>query len=140
MNYFELKPSQIFKSEVEYTLDEFIMDFRERLKDEWKGDLDKENGNKTLFQGLFLIVVFASQGKSKKFISEIVFGGSDKKRMKLLDDMLEIYQKEIEIMESFQMKMFLQNLEKYHASDAVNLKLLNEQFREWFSNAILITD
>lgn len=140
MNYFELKPSQIFTSEVDYTIDEFLMDYRERLKEEWGENLDKENGNKTLFQGLFLIVVFASQGKPKEFISEIAFGGSDKKRMKLLEDMLELYQKEIEIFESFQMKMFLKNLEKYHVSNSVNLKLLNEQFREWFSNAILVKD
>jgi hypothetical protein len=136
MSYLNLTAPQIFKDEASYTLDDFVKDFREKVKEGWGETIDKGNGNKTVFQGLLTVVVFASQHKPVKLISEITMGKSTKECLDLTQYIIDMYPKEIEVLEGLQMKMFLDNLKNYGVSDYLNLKLLNTDFRQWFKKAL----
>jgi hypothetical protein len=94
------------------------------------------NAKKTLYQGILLLVVFASQRKPLKFTTEVILGTVDKETLKITKDIIDMYLKEVEILEGLQMKMFLDNLKKYHFSDSLNLKMLNVNFRIWLGKAL----
>lgn len=137
MSYTNLTAAQIWKGEVNYSLDDFVKDFREKVKEGWGEErIDKGKGDRTLFKGLLTVVVFASQYKPVKLISEITMGKSTKECLDLTQYIIDMYPKEIEILEGLQMKMFLDNLKNYGVSDYLNLKLLNTDFRKWFKRAL----
>ena len=134
MSYNKLTRKQLFSGEVSYTLDDFAKDFRKEVINVWgRKRLDTKNGqSNTLFQGLLLIIIFASQGKSLWEINEGLLGKNTKDLEDNLGSIVKMYEKEIKILEGLQMNMFLENLKKYHLSDSLNLQLLNTNFREWF--------
>jgi|SaaInlStandDraft_6_1057023.scaffolds.fasta_scaffold85062_2 hypothetical protein len=134
MSYNKLTRKQLFSGEVSYTLDDFAKDFRKEVINVWgRKRLDTKNGqSNTLFQGLLLIIIFASQGKSLWEINEVLLGKNTKDLEDNLGSIVKMYEKEIKILEGLQMNMFLENLKKYHLSDSLNLQLLNTNFREWF--------
>jgi len=136
MSYSNLTAKQIFSGEVSYTLDEFVIDFRKKARDGWGEKIDKGNGNKTVFQGLLTVVVFASQHKPLKMITDITMGKSTKECLDLTQYVIDMYPNEIEILEGLQMKMFLDNIKNYGVSDYLNLKLLNTDFRKWFNKEL----
>ena len=138
MSYKNLTAKQIYTGEANYTLDDFVKDFRKKVKEDWGSKrVDKGNkAKKTLYQGIFMLVVFASQRKSVKFISEKVLGKSTKEPSQITKDIIGMYEKEIKVLEGLQMKMFLDNLRKYWVPDFLNLKLLNADFRIWFERAL----
>lgn len=137
MSYQNLTANQIFTGKVGYTLDDFIKDFREHVEKDWgKERLYKENKNKNVYQGILIIVVFASQRKPLEMISEFVLGSSGKEPLELTKYIIDMYEQAITVLEGLQMKMFLDNLQKYYVSDSLNLKLLNANFRVWFEKAL----
>lgn len=137
MSYSNLTAAQIWKGEVNYTLDDFVKDFREKVKEGWGEErIDKGKGDRTLFKGLLIIVVFASQYKPIKLISEVTMGKSTKECLELTQYIIDMYPKEIEILEGLQMKMFLDNLKNYGVPGFLNLILLNTDFRKWFKKAL----
>ncbi|RJR29222.1 hypothetical protein C4564_02690 [Candidatus Microgenomates bacterium] len=137
MSYQNLTAKQIYMEEVAYTLDDFARDFKARLKDQWGEKLDDKNkGGNTLYQAILIFVVFASQSKPLKLTVEIVLGTVNEETVKLTKDILGMYEKEVEILEGLQMKIFLDNLKKYHLSDSLNLKMLNANFRIWLEKAL----
>src|SRR5581483_8724227 len=131
MSYQDLTATQIYTEEVSYSLDDFATDFRTKLEQDWgKDKLNAQNkGGNTLYQALLILVVLASQHKPLNVITRIVLGTISDDSVKLTKEIKENYQKEIEILEGLQMKMFLENLKKYHCSDSLNLKMLNANFR-----------
>lgn len=137
MNYKNLTPKQIYLGETNYTLADFMRNFREKLKKDWGSKLiDKGNKSKTIYQGIFIIIVFASQGKSLKMISKFVLGKSTGEPLSIIKEIIAVYKQEAEILEGIQMKMFLDNLKQYGLSDSLNLKLLNADFRIWLKEAL----
>lgn len=142
MNYRNLTAKQIYLDEVAYALDDFAHDFRAKIKEDWGEELvDKDNkSKKTLYQGILILVIFASQYKPLKMTTEVVLGVVNKETLKLTKNIIDMYQKEAEILEGFQMKMFLDNLKKYHLSDSMNLKMLNANFRVWMEKALDLKD
>lgn len=141
MSYKNLTAKKIFTGEVAYTLDDFASDFRKRLKKEWgEKRLDEDLKGKTLYQGLLLMVVFASQHKPLSVICEIIMGGSSDETQKLTKDILGTYEQEVEVLEGLQMKMFLDNLQNFGLSDSLNLKLLNANFRKWLEKVLELKD
>ena len=138
MDYKKITHEQLFSGEVKYTLEDFERDFRKDAIKSWgKKKLDKKhkNGN-TLYQGILFIVVFTSQKKSPKEINELLLGKSTKELEESLETIIDMYKKEIYILEGLQMNMFLENIKKYRASDSLNLMLLNTNFRKWFIRAM----
>ena len=136
MSYKNLTAKQIYMGKVNYTLDDFMKDFREKMKKDWDSELaGKKNKAKALYQGIFIIIVLASQKKPLKIISELVFGKSTEK-LKITKGIIAMYGKEVKVLESLQMKMFLNNLKKYRLSDSLNLKLLNADFRIWLKKIL----
>lgn len=138
MSYQNLTAKQIYTDEVVYTLEEFAEDFRAKIKEDWGEErVDAQNNaKKTLYQAILIFVVFASQSKPLKLTVEIVLGTVNEETVKLTKDILGMYEKEIKILEGLQMKMFLDNLKKYHLSDSLNLKMLNANFRIWLEKAL----
>lgn len=137
MSYKDLTPKQIFKGEVDYSLDDFVKDFRQTLKESWGSELiDKVTNNKTIYQGILLLVVLASQDKSLKLICETVMGKSTDEVTKTTKDIVDMYGQEIEVLRGLQMKMFLDNLKNYYLSESLNLKLLNADFHFWLEEAL----
>ena len=59
-----------------------------------------------------------------------------KEMRETLKEMTDTYEQEIKVLEGLQMKMFIDNLEKYEVSDSLNLKLLNADFRAWLEKAL----
>lgn len=138
MDYKNITHEQLFSGEVKYTLEDFERDFRKDTIKSWgRKKLDKKhkNGN-TLYQGLLLIIVFTSQKKYPKEINELLLGKSTKELEESLETIVDMYEKEIYILEGLQMNMFLENINKYRASDSLNLMLLNANFRKWFIKAM----
>lgn len=142
MNYQNLTAKQIYSDEVAYTLDDFARDFRAKVKADWGEErVDQDNkAKKTLYQGILFLIIFASQHKPLKMTTEVVLGVVNKETLKITKDIIDMYQKEAEILEGFQMKMFLDNLKKYHLSDSMNLKMLNANFRAWMEKALDLKD
>lgn len=138
MSYQDLTQEQIFTEKVIYTLDDFARDFRARVKEDWGEERvdSPNNAKKTLYQGILLLVVFASQRKTLKFTTEVVLGTVNEETLKITKDIIGMYLKEVEILEGLQMKMFLDNLKKYYFSDSLNLKMLNANFRIWLGKAL----
>ncbi len=137
MDYKKLTPKQIYTGEVDYTLDDFAKDFRKQAERDWGIErLDKENKNKTVYQGILMIIVFASQGKSTKLINELLLGRNTKELEEAVKEFTDMYDQEIKVLEGLQMKMFLDNLQEYGVSDSLNLKLLNTDFRAWLERAL----
>jgi len=138
MSYQNLTATQIYTEKVAYTLDDFAKDFRAKVKEDWGEErVDKDNkAKKTLYQGILIMVIFASQHKPLRMITEVVLGTVNEETMKLTKDIVSMYEKEAEILEGLQMKMFLDNLKKYHLSDSLNLKMLNANFRVWMEKAL----
>jgi len=137
MSYQKLTRKQIYTGEVDYTLDDFAKDFRKQMEEDWGSELDnKKNRTKTVYQSILLLIVFASQGKSPKLINEILAGKDTKEMRETLKEMTDTYEQEIKVLEGLQMKMFIDNLEKYEVSDFLNLKLLNADFRAWLEKAL----
>lgn len=137
MDYKKLTRKQIYTGEVDYTLDDFIKDFRKQAGEDWGSELDnKKNRTKTVYQSILLLIVFASQGKSPKLINEILAGKDTKEMRETLKEITDRYEQEIKILEGLQMKMFLDNLQEYGVSDSLNLKLLNADFRTWLQKAL----
>lgn len=141
MSYQNLNAKQIYMEEVAYTLDDFARDFKVRLKDQWGEKLDDKNkGGNTLYQALLLLVVFASQHKPLRMTTEVILGTTKQEALELTEDILSTYEREVEILEGLQMKMFLDNLKKYHCPDSLNLKMLNADFQIWLKNALDLED
>jgi len=142
MSYQKLTAKQIYSDEITYTLDDFARDFRVRVKEDWGEErVDQDNkAKKTLYQGILILVIFASQHKPLKITTEVVLGVVNKETLKITKDIIDMYQKEAEILKGFQMKMFLDNLKKYHLSDSMNLKMLNADFRIWMEKALDLKD
>jgi hypothetical protein len=141
MSYKSLTAQKIYTGEVPYTLNDFTRDFRKRLEADWgERRLDKDHKGKTLYQGLLLIVVFASQHKPLKLICEVVMGKSSDETQEITKDILDMYEQEIEVLEGIQMKMFLDNLQKFCVSESLNLKLLNANIRNWLGKALDLKD
>lgn len=138
MSYQDLTQEQIFTEKVIYTLDDFARDFRARVKEDWGEERvdSPKNAKKTLYQGILLLVVFASQRKPLKFTTGVILGTVNEETLKITKDIIDMYPKEVEILEGLQMKMFLDNLKKYHFSDSLNLKMLNANFRIWLGKAL----
>jgi len=137
MSYKDLTAEQIFKGKVNYSLDNFAKDFRETLKEDWGSErIDKVSNNKTIYQGVFLLIVFASQGKPLKLICEFVIGKATEEIMKITKDIIDMYGQQIDVLKGLQMKMFLDNVEKYHLPDSFNLKLINADFRSWLEKTL----
>jgi hypothetical protein len=142
MDYQNLTRKQLYLGEVEYVLDEFAKDFRKQAIQDWGlKRLDKKNNkSNTLYQTLFLIIVFTSQGKSPRAINEILLGKSTKELEENLKTITDMYEQEIKVLEGFQMKMFIDNIKTYQMSDSMNLRLLNSDFRKWFVKAMGLKD
>jgi len=142
MNYQKLTRKQLFLGEVIYSFDEFAKDFRNQAIKDWGlKRLDKKNKKSiTLYQTLFLIIVFTSQGKSPRQINEILLGKSTKELEESLKTITDMYRQEIRVLEGFQMKMFIDNIKKFQMSDSMNLRLLNSNFRKWFIKAMELKD
>lgn len=138
MSYQDLTAKQIYTEEVAYSLDDFAKDFRVKVKTDWGEErVDQDNkAKKTLYQGILIMVIFASQHKPIRMITEVVLGTVNEETMKLTKDIVSMYEKEAEILEGLQMKMFLDNLKKYQLSDSLNLKMLNANFRLWMEKAL----
>ena len=138
MSYKNLTAKQIYEGEVSYTLDDFAQDFRIKTEQDWSGELlnRKNKSSKSLYQGILSLVVFASQRKSVKFITETILGKSTKELLQATKEMIDMYKNEVEILEGLQMKIFLDNLKKYKVSDSINLKLLNADIKAWFKRAL----
>lgn len=137
MSYKNLTSKKIYQGEANYALDDFMRDFRKKAEKDWGSELlDKSNKNQTLYQGILIIVVFASQRKSLKTISKLILGKSAKKHQGMIKKIVDMYSLEIEILEGLQMKMFLDNLKLYGLSDSLNLQLLDADFRVWFKKAL----
>lgn len=137
MSYINLTAKDIYTGKVTYTLDNFVKDFRKRLKKDWgEKRLDKDLKGKTLYQGLLFMVVFASQHKPLSMICETIMSGSSDETQKITKDILNMYEREIEVLEGLQMKMFLDNLQKYWLPESLNLKLLNADIRKWLEKAL----
>jgi hypothetical protein len=137
MSYKDLTAKQIFKEEVNYSLNDFVKDFRQTLKQSWGSErIDKVTNNKSLYQGILLLVVLTSQDKSLRLICEVVMGKSTDEVMKMTKDIIDMYGQEIEVLRGLQMKMFLDNLKKYYLSESLNLKLLNADFHSWLEEAL----
>lgn len=141
MSYQDLTAQKIYTGEVAYTLDDFVKDFRERLKRDWgEKRLDEDHNSKTLYQALLLMVIFASQHKPLSMICETIMGGNSEETQKITKDMLDMYEKEVEVLEGLQMKMFLDNLQQYWLPESLNLKLLNANVRKWLERAVGLKD
>ncbi|OGM25739.1 hypothetical protein A3D00_03350 [Candidatus Woesebacteria bacterium RIFCSPHIGHO2_02_FULL_38_9] len=137
MTYKDLTTKQIFSGEVKYTLDDFVRDFKEQVEKDWgKERLYKENKNKTVFQGILITIAFASQKKPLKIISEFVLGSDNQEPLELTKYIIDMYAREIEVLEGLQMKMFLDNMKTYRLSDSLNLKMLNANFRTWLGKTL----
>lgn len=138
MDYKKLTPKQIYTGEVNYTLDDFTKDFRKQAEKDWGSELlnKKNRASNSLYQGLLMLVVFASQRKPLKLTSELVLGKSTKETLKIAKDIIDMYEQETKVLEGLQMKMFLDNLQEYGVSGSLNLKLLNADFRAWFEKAL----
>ena len=138
MHYKDLTQEQIFSGEIEYELDDFERDFREDLLKTWgskKLDKKYKNGN-NLYHGLLFIISFTSQGKTPREINEIILGYTSKDLEEALEHFIDMYQHEIQILQGFQMKMFLENLKQFRVSDSLNLMLLNADFRKWLTKVM----
>lgn len=133
MDYKKLTKEQIYSGEVDYSLDDFIKDFRKEAVEVWgKKRLDKKhNKSKTLYKALLLIIAFTSQGKTPRMINEILLGKNTVELEEYLQTIVDMYKQEIQILEGLQMKMFLENIKNYQTSDSLNLMLLNANFRGW---------
>lgn len=137
MSYEDLTAEKIYTGKVSYTLNDFIKDFRGRLKKDWGDEqLDKDHNGKTLYHGLLLMVVFASEHKPLKQVCEIVMGRSNEETQKITKEILDMYKHEVEVLEGVQMKMFLDNLQKFCVNESLNLKLLNADIRSWLGKAL----
>ena len=138
MDYKKLTHGKLFSGEVKYPLEGFERDFRKDAVITWgRKKLDKKHNNgNTLYQGLLLIIVFTSQKRSPKEINELILGKSTKELEESLKTIIEMYEKEIYILEGLQMNMFLENIKKYRVSDSLNLMLLNANIRSWFIKAM----
>ena len=138
MSYKNLTPKQIYTGEANYTLEDFAKNFRKQAEKDWGSDLlDKKNKNsKTLYQGIFILIVLTSQDKPPKLINELLFGEDTREMQEAVKEITDMYGQEIKILLALQMKMFLDNLREYGLPDSLNLKLLNADFRIWFKNAL----
>lgn len=138
MSYQNLTAKQIYLEEVVYTLDDFASDFKMKLIGDWgeKRINQRSKFGLSVYSAIFVMVVFNSQHKPLKFITKIVLGTVNEETLKLTKGISEMYKKEAEILEGLQIKMFLENLKKYHLSDSLNLKLLNENFKVWMKKAL----
>ena len=141
MSYENLTAKKIYTGEVSYTLDDFVIDFRKRLNDDWgEKRLDEDHNGKTLYHGLLLMVVFASEHKPLRLICDVVLGKSNEETQGITKEILDMYEHEIEVLEGVQMKMFLDNLQKFCVSESLNLKLLNADIHNWLGKALGLKD
>ncbi len=138
MSYQNLTPKQIYTGEANYTLDDFAKDFRKQAEKDWGSELlnKKNKASSSIYQGMLIIIVFVSQDKPLSLISKVVMGKSTKKRREAVKVIVDMYDQEVKVLESLQMKMFLDNLQEYGMSDSLNLKLLNADFRVWLEKEL----
>jgi hypothetical protein len=140
MDYKKLTRQQIFLGEVDYSLNDFAKDFRKEAIEVWGQErIDAKNEN-SVYIALLLIIVLTSQGRSPGLINQIILGRNSKELEENLKTIIEMYKQEIVVLEGLQMKMFIQNLHKFHLCDSMNLRLLNVDFRNWFMKAMEIKD
>ena len=138
MSYQKLTPKQIYTGEVNYTLDDFAKDFRKQAEKDWGSELlnKKNKTSHSLYQVFLLIIVFASQRKPLKLINELLIGRDTKELQEALKEFTDTFEQEIKVLEGLQMRMYIDNIEKYGVSDSLNLKLLNADFQAWVEKAL----
>lgn len=125
-------PKQILSGEVKYGLEELYPDLKEAwYKDGFKSELNEKEKNEQ-FKTIFMFIMLAAEDRSVASLSD-AFNGLP---TKVVEEMLEAFDKEIDVARHIHMRKYLDIYSEYGAGVDITLKLVNKWIHDFVDKHI----
>lgn len=118
---FDFTKEQVWKGEVKYTLSDFIRDFKNEIKYQFKKTRKNKTMLERIFKTFYLVVFLKADSKTNKEIHKMT-----KMPLDLIKMIVKSNTENIEMLEGIIMAKYLNNIKKYQfISDGLNSQLVN---------------